>query len=382
MHSVEEHMKINLPEFNECVLCGRCLQVCPLFGAENREELSPRAKGLFLRDLVRRESMPRKAERLAGLCLSCGRCKKACPQDLDMPEIISRVKSATPSWQKFVWQKANKSLPVLLPFMSRAENAKCLPETARPYVRAVSRPRPEPFLNAVPDNALEGTTCVLFPGCLTTYSWTWLEETAATLLGNRGAEIRTRPNWSCCGYSLFSAGARDAARKCMQKNIALWNDLGRPRIVTFCATCHQGLKLARNPGPEEDAKICSAFLNSIDYMPDLMHGTRVEASGPSPERIFWHLPCHAPDTEFSLRASMKTVKNEVHLSRYACCGLGGSMLLEDKNSCLKVNENFWNQAGAASAEAVITECSGCVLQLEATKPGGKTVYHWLEIFSG
>ena len=27
----------------ECILCGRCLSVCPLFAATGREELSPRA---------------------------------------------------------------------------------------------------------------------------------------------------------------------------------------------------------------------------------------------------------------------------------------------------------------------------------------------------
>ncbi len=28
----------------ECILCGRCLDVCPVFRATNREELSPKAK--------------------------------------------------------------------------------------------------------------------------------------------------------------------------------------------------------------------------------------------------------------------------------------------------------------------------------------------------
>ena len=35
----------------ECILCGRCLSVCPLFTATGREELSPRAK--FFMDHLR-----------------------------------------------------------------------------------------------------------------------------------------------------------------------------------------------------------------------------------------------------------------------------------------------------------------------------------------
>jgi glycolate oxidase iron-sulfur subunit len=372
-------MFIPSPE-NQCILCGRCLQVCPLFRAENREDLSPRSKGLFLRDLQEKDAHSRAGKKLAGLCLSCGRCKEACPQEIDIPELVSEIKECTPSWKKQIWKEINRGFPLLLPGLARAKASLPAPDKFRPYLRAISRSRPRPLFKIHADNRLKGQDFLIFPGCMAESAWPWLTESAAAVLKNSGANILSGRKWSCCGYSLMSAGLRERATKGLRKNILEWEKAGRPKIAVFCATCYQGL--LRAAGPTRENAASEAFAQSIVYMPDLLSGLELAPLSQNLPDIYWHVPCHAPAKEhFSepvqcLEKAGATVRVETD----SCCGLGGSMLLEDAKLCSSVAEDFWAKAERMKDAPVVTSCSGCVLQLTATGPEDRRVMHWLELF--
>jgi Fe-S oxidoreductase len=66
---------------NDCILCGRCMEVCPVLGCTGREELGPRAKGLMARRLKESpgELSLDKVKALASLCAGCDRCRSVCP---------------------------------------------------------------------------------------------------------------------------------------------------------------------------------------------------------------------------------------------------------------------------------------------------------------
>lgn len=372
-------MSIPSPE-NQCILCGRCLQVCPLFRAENREDLSPRSKGLFLRDLQEKNAGSRAGKKLAGLCLSCGRCKEACPQEIDIPELVSEIKDCTPSWKKLVWKNINRGFPLLLPGLARAKGPLPTPDKFRPYLRAISRARPRPLFKIHEDTGLKGQDFLLFPGCLAKNAWPWLAESAAGILKNRGANILPERKWSCCGYSLMSAGLREKAANDLKKNILEWEKAGRPKIAVFCATCYQGL--LRAAGPTRKNAASEVFAQSMVYMPDLLAGLELSFLSDPPPHLFWHVPCHAPaknripEPVQCLEKAGATVRVETD----SCCGLGGSMLLEDTGLCSSVAEDFWAKAERMEGAPVVTSCSGCVLQLTATGPEDRRVMHWLELF--
>ena len=90
----------------ECILCGRCLSVCPLFAATGREELSPRAKFFLARAVAegRADLSARAAEILATVCLSCGKCESACPLGLCGPDLVAELRASHPGFAGFLWK--------------------------------------------------------------------------------------------------------------------------------------------------------------------------------------------------------------------------------------------------------------------------------------
>lgn len=90
-----------------CVLCGKCLEVCPLLAATGREELSPRAKAHLVTMLERDPDLLREQDvaALAGLCLGCGRCKAVCSQGVNIPDAVSRLREQHPGWKTWLWKQ-------------------------------------------------------------------------------------------------------------------------------------------------------------------------------------------------------------------------------------------------------------------------------------
>ena len=90
----------------DCILCGKCLEVCPLLAATGREELGPRAKADLCAMLAGDDSLLRgeDAARLAGLCLGCGRCRKVCSQGVDVPGLVAALRGAHPDFRGWLWK--------------------------------------------------------------------------------------------------------------------------------------------------------------------------------------------------------------------------------------------------------------------------------------
>jgi len=168
-------------------------------------------------------------------------------------------------------------------------------------------------------------------------------------------------------------------KRCQEINFSLWEKLGQPKIVTFCATCGQGL---RDISDSDFTK----FKESIVPFEDLIGfaaWTMVEsaaADGDMPENILWHKPCHAREHEFKLwqeKFEMAGVK--LDLNKDYCCGLGGSLQIEAPDLSRQVSDFFWQNLAINSKTHVLSSCNGCVLQLKAARPEHVQVSHWLEI---
>jgi ferredoxin len=81
-----ERMAFWTEEFNRCVKCYACRQVCPMCYCErcivdkNRPiaiDPAPSTKGNFAWHIAR-------AFHLAGRCVGCGECSRACPAGIDL----------------------------------------------------------------------------------------------------------------------------------------------------------------------------------------------------------------------------------------------------------------------------------------------------------
>lgn len=376
----------------DCILCGRCLQVCPLFQATGREEFSPRAKFLLAGRAASGEVEldRRKASDLAALCLSCGRCEKACAQNLCAPDLAAGLREKHPGFREWLWKQwitragllwplgrtLARAFPGALPGAAGAalEDARTLsPENApAPWVRAGS---PGTL------SGLEGKSVLFFPGCTARHARPgWMDKSLALLsgLGARSSD----PGFACCGCTLGHAGQPDLQRAMQMENVAHWRERGRPLIAVICATCRCGLKsyartdLGWEPGEAE------TWRKSVTALSALLEPFFFDRLENAPDEVYYHHPCHGSgdrsDANLVRRLAGERFQRE---NADACCGFGGVVRLARPDLPRKVAATLWEKLAPEPGSQVLTGCSACVLQLQATAPEGVLAGHWLDILA-
>lgn len=86
-----ELAKKGFKELLQCIGCGNCLIYCPMYNTIGNEYAIGNylgGKGVAYYSLYNNE----KNNKLE-LCLTCGKCKENCPLDIDIPEIIKKIRS-------------------------------------------------------------------------------------------------------------------------------------------------------------------------------------------------------------------------------------------------------------------------------------------------
>ncbi|MFP4515223.1 MAG: (Fe-S)-binding protein [Desulfovibrionales bacterium] len=353
---------------NDCVLCGRCLEACPVFAATNKEELSPRAKGFLTRVLAERPGSVslKRVQELASLCVGCGRCSAVCPQGLDVPALLAAVKAKSPGWREWAWKMGLATAPAwsLLLQVSGGRN---LFQPLRPLMHLDRGMDPPLFSQAM-----------LFPGCMASHVMGCWTDTACGLLEAMGVTA-TILKWKCCGFSMGRSGLLGEQMDAARENIALWRDAGRQPIILFCATCLKGLgeyvelDLTWEQGEREQ------WHASLYSLGSLMKGAQVSSVNLAPSQgVIYHRSCHEIEPLHWLEhaGSWGPIRSTAH-----CCGFGGQLQLLSPGLSRMVTGRFWDCLPLPAPAHVITGCSGCVLQLKRHAPEGFSVGHWLESLS-
>ncbi|CAM2061288.1 (Fe-S)-binding protein [Desulfovibrionales bacterium] len=406
-----------------CILCGRCLEVCPLVAVTGREELSPKAKqqlSAALADLALSEvTVPQAAGLsgraivdLAGLCLSCGRCVAACPQGLAGAEIVASLRAAYSDWRQWLWKIwleygglwsvavglghiLQKSVVTMGIWNGVAMSTLNCPPAAQRATGTASQLAPwlrVTRFDITADRAHIGTAAI-FPGCLAglvTIPWLATVEWVLVGLGFRLASTADGPGWGCCGATLGHAGLPEARLEVAQRNLAQWRALGRPLVVTFCASCRAGLASyavdsALNwvvslwePGEAE------VWIASLQPLAFLWGETDFVVEPWAPKTICYHQPCHALPDDFDLVWLHRVLGERLRFPGSGrCCGLGGGVMqMVAPGLAAKVTAALWEMLVTPNGRAetsVFTGCIGCLLRLKVTAPAGVVVGHWLEI---
>lgn len=394
-----------------CVLCGCCLEGCPLMAATGREELSPRAKALLAgpsKIAVGQGLDETAVAELAGLCLACGRCEALCPQGVSVPKLVAELRAAHPDFRQWLWKQWITRLRPFWPLAARG--AGLIPESAaqallpRGFSLALkglrgiapgTGLRPWLRLTHMPVEALRertgGRPVALFDGCVGSGPRAGWAATARMVLKSLGA-TPVPLDFSCCGSTLGVAGLPAAQKTARLANVAAWRGAGRPLVLTYCATCHKGLA-EYSADVFEDAAEAGLWAASLVPLSALLMGARGKVERGAPRLVTWHQPCHGAgsgkqaDPDLELARSLLGSRLRVP-RRSRCCGFGGIMQLGAPELSGRVGAQCWaglaEVAGGAEVAqvtppSVLTGCSGCVMQLSALAPQGAQVGHWLEI---
>ncbi len=377
----------------ECILCGRCLVVCPLFRTTGREELSPKAKQQLARTLLENpaELNAQRAADLATLCLGCGLCEQACPQGLCAPDLVAAIRRAHPDWTSWVWENWLGRHGQLWPGVGLAARvsgvlAKHGVKPGGMAARALRSMRPgtaiTPWLRLDHVPGSDSRRVALFPGCLGSHvRKDWVNKSYA-LLRTMGHEVLELPDWECCGCSVGHAGLMELQGRMREANLEAWRNAGRPDVAIFCATCRCGLRAYATDdtldwAPGEREQWLQAFLPLTAFLEQ----GQVSSVGPAPGPVRYHQPCHGRQGDKDLPWLRNILGDDlVSFTREQCCGMGGVFQLGAPELSQQVGREALKALGVQAGDIVATGCSGCVAQFRGIAPADVRVAHWLEFF--
>jgi glycolate oxidase iron-sulfur subunit len=388
----------------QCMKCGFCSYVCPVYKEEKTEASVARGKNELVKRLYSGElKMSRELADRLYKCTSCMACTENCPAKAPIPrllvaaradiarnmgmrfpygfayrhllsnrKLLGRFLGAASLFQSAFMPKSNGIIRHLPNFMAGLGKGRQIPSIASKFLRdripSVSSPN-------------HGTRPVMrvgyFSGCMNEFVLPHLGMKTVDFLVNHGIEVVMPPDQGCCGAAVFlGAGDFETGRRIADNNLLAFT--GLDYIITDCATCACSLReyqrfLANTP---ERREAYSDFAGRVRHISQfLVDVLGVQASAVrTPEsirgkKLTWHDPCHlnrhlgAKEQPRRLLKSLEGVKFIEMPNADRCCGMGGQFNLLNYELSQKIAERKLESIDETEADIVVTACPGCQFQL-------------------
>ena len=376
-----------------CYQCNKCTSGCPLVA---HFDLAPNQvmRSLQLDDAGVLES------RTIWLCASCQTCTTRCPMEIDVAAVMDAlcveakrraVPPAVPEIDIFnrLFRAGVKRLGRIYelgfslafnlarrrPFadmalalaMFRRGRIKLVPRIARPPKRV------EPL--ATRSERAVG----FFPGCALDSSAAEYGRTVRATAKTLGIELVEPPGWQCCGSSPAPAADPVLAERLPMQAVTAVGKLGLDTLTTPCSKCFARLKHAEHAAPGEHGVVVRHFLDTL-----------LERAGPDEIarrvrrplkglRLACYYGCLMtrpsrltgaahPEYPTGMDELMRALGAEpVDWSfKTECCG--GALGVSQTPLALEMSRKVIGNAVACGAEAIVTMCPMCHMNLDARQP--------------
>ncbi len=392
-------MTVSAPidEPDRCMKCGFCMSTCPVYNVDHIESHVARGRNMLILSVGNKEiSLEDSYRECLSYCLLCGRCETVCPAKLSSTSITVNaraevVKQKGLTWdQRFVFRGIMKHRPImaqilgllaLLPGFSVKEGKPlrhlaemtsilsrglAIPKLSSPFLSKTIAPRTLP-----PEGIQVRGEVAVFPGCAFEFFFAGIGKDIVSVLAEAGFEVVYPSGLTCCGLAVRSAGDLDTAWEMARRNIDVLSHFDH--IVTGCATCGSTLKNYETWLPRDDpwrSKAQDVSHKVKDFSEFLVrHGFKPRAVAAPPIKVTFHDPCHLrwhqgiQKSPRQLLAGMEGVEFIEMEGADSCCGLGGSFGITHREESLAIQAVKMQSIKRTDAEAVLTSCPGCLIQL-------------------
>lgn len=369
-------------EFEHCIRCTLCVENCPVFKV-NPAYPGPKQAGP---DSERfRLSAEPSVDEWIKLCTQCKRCEVACPYGVNPAEIILKAQlkladehSTAPVNLLFAnnhylgvlgsWFAPLANLTTRLWLTKQIFNLVGIAtylNFPKFYFRSLSKGRGTKGRGGK-------KKVVFFHGCYLNNNQPALGRAMIAMLVELGLEVVVPPQ-ICCGLPALGNGDKATARRMALKNTRIFNkyiDQGYD-VVYACTSC--GLTLMHDyPGileiPGAD-KLAENVYNIHEYILNLIEdGVIAPEFQPVKRQIAYHVPCHlrAAGRGYPAVDLLRKIPGlELTVLDENCCGLSGSYGFKLKNAptAIKLGQTAAKAITATGAEAFISDCGACRMQL-------------------
>lgn len=377
-----------------CARCGACLPVCPVYRNTLLERFAPRGKHALVHDRKVDFSLESVKETVSA-CLQCGACESTCSAGIAVNrEILSaRAENAefAPSWPalwKFFSSDAAWSslagllsaLPaasgILYRLASMAVSGSGSRRETLPWPASVpllSHEGLHRFFHSLPtapaandcNFPLAGKRVALFSGCVQNFIYP--EIPAAMAAWFPGTEFVVPAHQCCCGLPALSAGAVEASRRLVERNLRVFQETECDVILTGCASCRYMIdKWPEIAGPDAREMAEQTAARTMEFT-ELLNDTDCALPESSATGITaFHAPCHSRFTPRGTEAAEaflhRILGNNFVEIEQGCCGHGGSFSMKHGEISSRIFQERVDALKDSGASAIVTTCSGCLLQ--------------------
>jgi Fe-S oxidoreductase len=304
-------------------------------------------------------------------CSLCGNCQTQCGMIdsgtglplVDPPKVVEAMRADMlrehPEW-------VNQEYLTMLNAARQYDNPWGKPRTAKEkWTKGLT----------VKDAQKETADVLLFVGCTIPSHplLTSIARKAVTILKAAEVDFAVLGNCEpCCGSVVKRVGAFGLAEEMMQKNIEQFNALGSSKIITLCAGCYHTLKkdyqTAKTP-------LIPKVYHMVEIMASLIERGKLNLQKENSVKVVYHDPCHLgrhmgifdpPRSVLKALPGIEVVERTAQRENTICCGAGGGLrLFEGGKLSEQIGKASLFSAKDCGAEAVVTACPFCEINLNA-----------------
>lgn len=407
----------------DCMRCGMCQAVCPMFGATGFEADVARGKlalvGNLAHEVIRD---PQAVADKLGRCLLCGSCQASCPPGVKILEVfmeareivheylglhpvkkmVFRTLLAKPGLFNFAMRMGAPMQRLVFKSTGTAQKTVCSPMLSFMLGDRHIRPLAEKSLvdkhGAINERqATGGLKVAFFPGCVGDKMYVEMAEACLKVLRHHKVAVYMPVGLACCGIPALSSG--DAKGMCaqMRVNLPLLSAVPVDYVVTPCASCTSTIKelWPRYADRIDDQAVYQAreiAARAMDINEFLVKVLKVEAAAPAANatKVTYHDSCHLRKS-LGISAEPRTIIKAnpaydlVEMKEAdRCCGCGGSFNLFHYDFSCKIGQRKRNNVVASGAKIVAAGCPACMMQLEDTLSRNNdpvVVKHTVELYA-
>ena len=381
---------------DRCNRCGFCQAGCPTYKVTGVEWLTARGRIALVRAALEGKIPLSDADLREPLwtCLGCDGCTMHCPPGIKTDEIVDAAREALAlaSGQPFAqWLILRRILPHpgllrtatrgmrlaqslgLMPIGARLGKLvlggqldrawEVLPSLPKRDARAVVG-QPEPVPNPK-------CRVAYFLGCAVNLVFPDVAAATVRVLRHNQIDVAV-PSNVCCGKPAAGYGDREAALTLARRNVDLLGRLDVDYVVVDCPTCGSYLQkyaslLADDPDRAEKAAGLAKKVRDVSVL--LAEVGQADVRGEFRSRVTYHDPCHLAHFQAitaqprSLLKSVPGVDFREAAEADLCCGGAGTYALRERELSLKVLDRKMDSFARTDADALVTACPSCMLQL-------------------
>jgi iron-sulfur cluster protein len=389
------------PKFKEalkCIRCGSCANICPAYEMVGGHVYGDRyigSIGLILTALYQGDEA---AKDILKMCIGCRACSFNCPSGIDLQSLISDLKLVV--GEKYGINPIKKK--VFKQVVAKPNRMKSLLSTGAKFQFPLTRTcstNQEKIIGKVPmlpkemdfrkfpalasktfskrfykDGYGEFTSdrkVFFYPGCAIEYFYPEMGLAMVKLLQKSGIQVDIPKKSACCGIPAIASGDASNAKTMIYNTLDTINNIhDYEACLVLCPTCGGAIKHEFLDFTKEDPnryKKASMIGEITIPIGKFLEENNIRFKIKGNKKVTYHTPCHdSRSLGYSAESFLKNLLGKKFIpltDSNVCCGFGGTYSLDFASISNGILNKKIENIQATEAEFLVTDCPGCVMQI-------------------